>query len=221
MLMFSIGFYIFFVIFFFVSVFASIFNYKKRFNLTYHVRNTFPYELNYESRFSDNILGNAALIMSLCFLIGFYVILNVHLNNPIVLIASIVGCINSILIGTMFFVPLKLLKTHMAFSIFLFLTAFLLPGITAVIYFPYYQDFLEPLYLVFFIVSSVVALFYFGVTMNPKLTLNIKMDVKLDDKGQETYVRPKYITYAFSEWLSIFGAIIHPLLLIILLVLQS
>ena len=60
------------ILFFFAYLFFSSNNYKRRFKDKYDLRNHFPYEFNYESKFFDNPLGNVSLIMSMLFSIAFY-----------------------------------------------------------------------------------------------------------------------------------------------------
>ena len=71
--------------------------------------------------------------------------------------------------------------------------------------------------LVMSIVSVVVALFNFVLVMNPKLSLSIKMNIGIDEKGQEYYVRPKYIMMAFTEWLMILSFLVDNVLFILLI----
>ena len=48
------------ILLFIAYYFLSSFNYKRRFNNKYEVLNYFPYELNFEGKFADNLLGNVA-----------------------------------------------------------------------------------------------------------------------------------------------------------------
>ena len=40
--------------------------------MKYDLRNHYPYELNYEGEFKDNLTGNVAIILSAAFSIAFY-----------------------------------------------------------------------------------------------------------------------------------------------------
>ena len=66
--------------------------------------------------------------------------------------------------------------------------------------------------------AALVALFVFGLIMNPKLSLNIKMNVATDEKGNEYYVRPKYIMIAFTEWMLVIGLILSELLYLLVII---
>ena len=207
------------IVLFFAYFFLSRANYKKRFALDYDIRNHFPYEFNYESKFTDNILGNAALILSAAFALGLFACAAVYNHtNGILLLSLIVGLLYSILFVVINFIPLKYLKLHLLFTVLLFAFSFVTPGAIGLASFKDYQDGNEVFSLIIFIVSMVVAFINFVLVMNPKLTLNIKMQVAKDDKGNEHYIRPKYIVIAMSEWIMIFSLFISQILLILLLV---
>ncbi len=210
------GFAISFLLFGVLSFIASKSNYQKRFQMSYSLRNTFPYEFNYESKFTDNILGNVLLILSLGTALGFYSTINVDRQDVILLVAAIAGILLTILIGVNFFLPLKLLKTHMTLSIFQFLMSFIVPASIAISALSYYKNYQNVIPLVVAIISSIFAVFNFALVMNPKLSLNIKMDVITNDDGTETYKRPKFITFAFTEWITIINSLIYPILILVM-----
>ena len=39
--------------------------------------------------------------------------------------------------------------------------------------------------------------------LNPRLTLNFKAEEKINDNGEKIYVRPKWVVFAFTEWMNI------------------
>jgi hypothetical protein len=43
----------------------------------------------------------------------------------------------------------------------------------------------------------------FVIIMNQKISFNIKMKVAVDEQGNEKYVRPDFITVAFTEWMMV------------------
>ena len=207
------------LLFFVFSFVTSRINFKNRFKNDYDVRDYFPYEFNYESPFSLNILGNVSLLMSLALSISCFALTATKIQtNGYVLYSLITGIIYSILVGVIHFVPLKTMKTHLIFAVILFGISFVTPAAIGLGGFAYYQQTKEIYPLVMFIVSMVIALFYFALAMNPKLTLNFKMIVQVDEKGNEKYLRPKYIIFAFTEWLDIFGLFISQILLLLLMV---
>ena len=151
-------------------------NYKKRFNTRYDLRNHFPYEFNFESHFSLNLLGNLALIMGIACSIGLFALTASEFNkNGYVLYALISGVLFSLFAGLINFIPLKTIKTHMVFSVLLFAAAFATPAAIGLSAFKIYQETKEVFPLAIFIMGMVFTVFAFGLVMNPKLTLNIKM----------------------------------------------
>lgn len=206
------------ILFFAAYIFLSTSNYRSRFKQRYALRNHFPYELNYESRFSNNLLGNITLIISMGLSIAFYSFTaSLKGHNGLLLFSLIAGIILSILVVVITFIPLKFLRTHMIFSILYFVAAFFFPASISLVAFRAYQETNSILTLVLFIILVVQAVFNFGLVMNPKLTFNIRMQVAKDEKGNEHYVRPNYIMMAFSEWLIMFTLFVSNVLLLILL----
>ena len=207
------------IIFFVFSIINSRANFKNRFQKVYDLRNHFPYEFNYESPFSLNILGNVALIMSLAFSVGLFALTAVKVRtNGYVLYSLITGILFSIFVGVIHFIPLKTMKTHMIFSVLLLGLAFITPCAIGLGSFAYYQETKKIFSLVLFIVSIVVGVFYFGVAMNPKLSMNFKLIAVTDEKGNQIYLRPKFIIMAFSEWLASFGLFVSQILLLLFMV---
>ena len=51
---------------------TSFISYKNKYKVAYNIRNMFPYELNYKSRFADNFYGNATLILATISFIFFF-----------------------------------------------------------------------------------------------------------------------------------------------------
>ena len=207
----------------FVSYFIlSKANYKKRFDSNFDLRNHFPYEFNYEAPFSLNILGNVALILSVSFSVGFFALTAGSLkNNGFIIFSLISGVLYSLFIGVMNFIPLKTMKLHMIFSILLYVCSFVTPSAIGLGVFSIYKETKEVFPLIVFIASIVVTLFNFILIMNPRLTMNIKMQVATDEKGNEIYIRPKYIMMAFTEWILSFDMALSQILLILFMVIIS
>ena len=207
------------ILFFILHLTSSTALYKKRFEHTYDVRNHFPYEFNYQSPFNINLLGNIALILASALSVGFFSLTATKVNtNGYVLYSLIAGCIYSILICVIHFIPLKYMKTHLIFTVLLLASAFVSPCAIGLGAIAHYQDTKEVFSLVIFIISMVVGGFYFLLAMNPKLSPNIKMIAAKDEQGNEIYLRPKFIVMAFSEWMAIFGLALSHILLILLLI---
>ena len=206
------------LLFFFAYLFLSQANYKQRFKQKYDLRNYFPYEFNFGSKFTDNILGNVALILCAAFALGLFSCSLVYrINNGLLLISLISGAVFTLLFVLINFIPLKLLKTHMIFAVMLFVASFATPAAIGLTAFGNFQETKNGVALTLFIISILGALFNFVLVMNPKLSLNIKMQVATDEKGNEYYLRPKFIVMAFNEWISIFTLMASEILLIAVL----
>ena len=192
------------IILFITYFLLSTFNYKKRFENKYDVKCFFPYELNYESKLTDNLLGNIALILSMFTSMGLFALgLAYFKTNGYLIAALIAGIIYSILVLGIHFTPLKLLKFHFVVMIILFLASFFTPMALGLTSFNVYQNTKNVFALVLMIISFIVGLVMFVFVMNPKLSFNIKMKVAVDEQGNEKYVRPKFILVAFTEWLMV------------------
>ena len=209
------------IILFIAYFLLSTFNYKKRFENKYDVKCFFPYELNYESKLTDNLLGNIALILSMFTSMGLFALgLAYFKTNGYLIAALIAGIIYSILVLGIHFTPLKLLKFHFVVMIILFLASFFTPMALGLTSFNVYQNTKNVFVLVLMIISFIVGLVMFVFVMNPKLSFNIKMKVAVDEKGNEKYIRPKFILVAFTEWLMVLllpvSQILYCLLIIVL-----
>ena len=187
----------------FISYFLlSSANYKKRFQNKYDFRNCFPYEFNFESKISDNILGNVALILSMFFSIALFALgLAFYQTNGYVLASLIAGVIYSILVLAINFTPLKLLRVHFVMMILLFVASFFTPMAIGLTSFNVYQQYKDVFSIILMVVCFVLGLANFAFIMNPRLSFNIKMQVAVDENGNEKYVRPKVILVALTEWM--------------------
>lgn len=208
------------ILFFIIYFVLSCVNYRRRFNEQYDVRNHFPYEFNYEGRFSDNLLGNIALILCGAFSIASFIFAGAQMHLNGLLISAVgAGTLLSVLLVIINFVPLKTMKAHLLFLVLLFVSAFATPTLLGFTFFEHYQIYQDAISLVLFIVSIAVGGFIFIMIMNPKLSFRITMQKATDEKGNEYFVRPKFIVVAFSEWLILFSLLLTQLILIILITL--
>lgn len=208
-----IGFFIAEVVFFIGFLIFSRLNYHKRFSTIYDHRNMFPYELNYESRFSDNLAGNICFL----FFVGLHLSVSILCMDSILnekfifnLISTILYCVSVLLV---LFVPLKLLKTHLMCSTFIIGASFLSFSSIGYTLLTLYKPFGEyPIFVILSILSFIIAIFYFILVMNPKLTTWAKLE-KVEQNGKTIYQRPKVFYLALCEWLGIFGVPVASLLM--------
>ena len=199
--------------------FLSTFNYKKRFANKYDFRSFFPYELNYESKLTDNLLGNVSLILSMMFSVSLFALGFSYFQNNGYIIASIIaGVIYSIFVIAINFVPLKTMRFHFVMMVILFVASFFTPMALALTAFNVYQTYKNVFALVIMIFAFAVGLLMFALIMNPKLSFNIKMQVAVDEEGNERYIRPKFISVAFTEWMMIYLLPVNQILFTLLII---
>ena len=190
------------ILLFISYIFLSTFNYKKRFENKYDLRNCFPYEFNFESKLTDNLLGNVALIASMFLSMGLFALgLAFYQNNGYIIAGTIAGIVYSILVLAINFTPLKTLRFHFVMMVILFVAAFFTPMALGLTSFSIYQTTKQIYPIVLMVICFVIGLLMFVLIMNPKLSFNIKMKVAVDEQGNEKYVRPDFITVAFTEWM--------------------
>ena len=194
------------VIFFIAFFIFSKMRYKTKYNAEYNVKNMFPYELNFKAKLQDNLLGNIFLVLYGACALAFFALASqkslLPYSNVIILVASILYIVINL---SLVFVPLELVKLHLGVSIFSMVFTFTFFGAISYVCFDYYQHFQEVPYLVLGIIGIIFCLFYFGVSMNPKLNAPLNYEEVKNEDGSITYKRPKFFVLAFSEWLCIFA----------------
>ena len=205
------------ILFFIGFLLFGIQHYKKKYTVTYDLRNTFPYEINYQTRFLDNIFVNVFLVLSMVASIGYFAFFDIKNLSGVVIVILICGLLLSIINFFMFFADLKYIRFHLILLVLQAISAFGLAGSIAVLGFISFQkDNSYYLGIVVACLAAILGLFIFGAMMNPKLNFRLEMVKTITPEGKETLVRPKYFVLAFSEWLFIFSLFISQILLLIL-----
>lgn len=204
------------VLLFFFSLF-SILNYKNRFKMKYDIRNHYPYELNYESKFSDNLTGNLALVIFGACSIAFYTLFNSDFNNGFLLFTLIAGSIYSVILSSLVFISLKHLKLHLTLVLSSVVLSFLIPFSNAITSSMTYKDTKELAPLLILIANALYCVFIFILMINPKLSHWADLKEEKNSDGTVKYVRPKVFILAFIEWLLLLTS---PILMILSLVTQ-
>ena len=197
----------------------SIINYKKRFQLEYDLRNHFPYELNYDGKYKDNLFGNICLTLSMLFSLAFFSLTSgFFVKNAVLIFCLIAGAIYSAIVFFLPFVNLKRIYIHVVTAVMLSCFAFLTPASVGLVAFQQFQIEKSIFCLVIFIISVIFGLFNFVLIMNPKFSFNIQMKKVKLETGEEKIERPKIIVIALSEWIMMFSIFITQLLLILVLI---
>ena len=203
------------IISFVLFVFTGIRSYKNRFKVDYDIRNTFPYEINYHTKYLDNVLPNVLLTFSILLSIFVYVTFDFKNLVGINVFILIAGVILSILVFVLYFIDLKYLRSHMAIMVLTAVFSFALGGANAIGNFVRFQNTENIYYLILCVICGVFALVSFVLIMNPKLSLNLQMETVTDEKGNKKLVRPKYFVIAFTEWILAFTLFINQILLVL------
>lgn len=176
-------------------------NYEQRFKQRFSLKNMFPFELNYESKFVDNILGNVFLVLSSAIFIAFYTTFEGSHSEGFAIFIFISGVFAGVLHIVLLFLPTKYIKTHIFFVTLTFAIDFMLTACTAILNFNYYRDSQNIFNLIGMIYSIVLCLGVFVLVMNPKLSFKIKGKEVKDEKTNEVILtRPDWIMIAFTEW---------------------
>ena len=184
--------------------------------MTYDLRNHFPYELNFESKFKDNLFGNVCISVSTVLSILFFIFFDETHLNGFLLFAMIAGIVNSLIILSLVFVPLKLLKAHLILVTVNIALSFLVPFSLAMAASFSYSSYKEVGQLVFIILPALICIFIFILIMNPKLTKWALLDKKTNPDGSVSYVRPKIFILAFTEWLLFFSSVITEIIALLI-----
>ena len=195
-------------------LFFSIMNYKERFKSNYDLRNHFPYELNFESPYKENFLGNTLLLLATASGIAFYVLFDNNKTNGYFMFIMIGGIVHLLAMFFLVFVPLKLLKSHLVLVTLDIILSFLIPFALAIsASFRFYHT-NDAIYMIFIIIPAVICLWVFIMMMNPKLTNWSRMDKKKNEDGSITYTRPRYFILALYEWMLMFTSLATQIVII-------
>ena len=199
--------------------FSSTFYFKK-FDVKYSFKRMFPYEFNYPNAFKNNIYGNIAFIISIIGTIAFYIYcLNTRVGSNVpAFVLVIVAFLISVTTCCLLFMPLQFLRLHMMMSTLTMVCAFAMPALACSIIYPQFRyavNNTKIVYLVAFIVGTIMSLAMLVFLLNPRATYKIYMDKHEDKDGNITMIRPKFIPMAFNEWWAIFTFMLSPIPLLI------
>ena len=193
------------IILFLGFILLSFNNYKKRFNVKYNPLNMFPYELNFEASFKDNLIGNIFLFATSLTGIVFHVLIIKSATSGFIIILAVSGILASVLLSIVPLLPLTFLKTHLIVDIALFISVLLSIVSSALCALRYYQVWLDSennpslfLMIFYFVFGGIYLLFLF----NPKMALWAKLEQVVNSDGTSYYQRPKFFPLAYTEWVT-------------------
>ena len=193
------------IILFLGFILLSFNNYKKRFNVKYNPLNMFPYELNFEASFKDNLIGNIFLFATSLTGIVFHVLIIKSATSGFIIILAVSGILASVLLSIVPLLPLTFLKTPLIVDIALFISVLLSIVSSALCALRYYQVWLDSennpslfLMIFYFVFGGIYLLFLF----NPKMALWAKLEQVVNSDGTSYYQRPKFFPLAYTEWVT-------------------
>ena len=188
---------------FFVGFIVSSFlNYYQRFKVKYNPLQMFPYELNYEMKFKENLIGNLFLIGSALGLVSFYTYFGFISNDGFIKLVMIAGLASSLLFSFIVFTPIKYIKLHLSVDVLSFILTFMVFASTFVLALLDYQHFETDISLVIIFISGFFGVIYFFFLLNPKLSKWMYLDKEVNSDGSSYFKRPKFFPLAYTEWLT-------------------
>ena len=183
--------------------------YKRRIGVKYSIRNMFPFEFTYKSTARDNLYTYIFIALFIMSAIGFFATFDMTFKNGFLIFSMIAGIISSIVIFCLFIVPLTNLRLHLILAVIFFVINFANGGSMLVAAWKSNQEYTQPIKIVCIVLSIIIIVGEFATMLNPRLTLNFKAEKKTNEKGEVVLERPKWIIFAFTEWLHIFLFIIN------------
>ncbi len=197
------------LVFFSLLIVASTFLYRRRMNVTYSIKNMFPFEFTYRSDFKNSFYTYMFLLLFAFSCIGLFVTFDRTYVNGYHIFAMISGIICSLLIIALFMVPLTRLRMHAILGIIFFTLNFACAASIFIAVWKSNQEYLTPLKIVCLVIGGLIIMTQFGSILNPRMTLNFKAVEKVNENGEKVMVRPKWVVLAFTEWLNIILFIIN------------
>ena len=205
----SLGILIVSIVFFSLLIVSSVLIYRRRMPVTYSIKNMFPFEFTYRSDFKHNFYTYMFLLLFVFACMGFFITFDMSYTNGYHIFALISGIACSLLIVALFMIPLTRLRLHVILAIIFFTLSFACAGSIFISAWRSNQEYLHPIKIVCLVLGGIILLTQFGSMLNPRMTLNFKAEEKINENGEKVMVRPKWVVFAFTEWLNIILFIIN------------
>ncbi len=174
--------------------------------MNYDLRNHYPYELNYNGKFKDNLIGNIAVVLFAVSGIAFYTLFDHDFNNGFMIFTLIAGSLYCLSLMSLAFISFNHLKMHLIMVLISVVFAFLIPFSNAIACSIAYKDMKQTNSMIMLIVNAVYCIFIFILIMHPRLSKWAELKEIKNEDGTSSYVRPKYFILAFIEWLLILSS---------------
>lgn len=200
-----IGLLLFIVFFFAIFFIAGKLHYSAKYQKSYSIKNIFPFELNYNSHFLDNFYSNLGIILSILAGITYYTyFLFVYRSDGLLIAVGVTGITAYIAMLFLPFVSFNDLKLHVLVDAILFVSALANSGLIMVSGYKYRSEGCEALFILAYYLGLFFLLLNTAILINPKLTSKICPIEKFGENGEKVHERPRYIVWAFTEWLILF-----------------
>lgn len=199
----TLGILIISIVFFSLLFVSSSLIYRRRMQTSYSIKNMFPFEFTYRADFKNNFYSYMFLLLFVFSCLGFFITFDMHYIDGYHIFIMISGIVCSLLIVSLFMIPLTRFRLHIMLAIIFFTLNF---ACTASIFISAYksnQEIFSPVKIVCLVLTGITLLLQFASIINPKMTLNFKAEEKVTENGEKIMVRPKWVVFAFTEWLNI------------------
>ena len=217
-MVFTISAFAFSVVIFGLIITVSFLLYKKRNDVDFDIKNSFPFELNYRSEFKENFYTHILLALYTSICCGFYATLFSKNVNGYFLFILIGGILSSLVIYSLFYIPLLRLKLHIAVDAICFALKLAISGAIIILSYRLIKDNMSWANVTSLVLGSISTLAIVALMINPRLTLDFRSMEVVKENGEKEYVRPKYVVLALSEWLLIFLNIFNMLNIVVLVI---
>ena len=205
----TLGILIVIIVFFSLLIVASTLIYRRRMQVTYSIKNMFPFEFTYRSDFKTSFYTYMFLLLFAFASIAFFITFDMTYRNGYHIFTLISGTACSLLIVAIFMVPLTRLRLHTILTIIFFTLNFACAGSVFISAWKSNQEYFSVIKIICLVIGGAIIFTQFGSILNPRMTLNIKAEEKVNENGEKIMVRPKWVVLAFTEWLHIILFIIN------------
>ena len=205
----TLGILIISIVFFSLLIISSTLIYRRRMQVTYSLKNMFPFEFTYRSDFKNSFYTYMFLLLFVFASMGLFITFDMTYKNGYHIFSLISGIACSLLIVAMFMVPLTRLRLHTILAIIFFTLNFACAASIFISAWRSNQEYNTPLKIICLVIGGLIILTQFVAILNPRMTLNFKAEEKVNEKGEKVMVRPKWVVFAFTEWLNIILFIIN------------
>ena len=200
-----------------ILLIVSFLLFKKRKGEGFDMRNSFPFELSYQTRFQDSFYTHLLLALFVLAGCGFYATYDLKFSNGYLIFMMVGGILSTLAIYALFYNPFIRLKLHIINVAISFALTLAISTSIIIYSFLLTKNHLSWASITSIVLSSLSTIAILAIMINPRMDLNIRFKEVVLENGEKEYVRPKYVTLAISEWLLIFLNIFNMLNIVIVL----